>query len=91
MADIRIMELLLDPQAWVAFITLAALEIVLGIDNIIFITILANRLPESQRDKARRLGLMLAMGTRILLLLSLAWVMRLTEPLFEVIGYGLSG
>jgi len=91
MADIRIMELLLDPQAWVAFITLAALEIVLGIDNIIFITILANRLPESQRDKARRLGLMLAMGTRILLLLSLAWVMRLTEPLFEVMGYGLSG
>jgi predicted tellurium resistance membrane protein TerC len=91
LADIRIMELLLDPQAWVAFVTLAALEIVLGIDNIIFITILANRLPESQRDRARRLGLMLAMATRILLLLSLAWVMRLTEPLFDVWGYGLSG
>ena len=85
------MELLLDPQVWVAFVTLAALEIVLGIDNIIFITILANRLPESQRDKARRLGLMLAMVTRILLLLSLAWVMRLTEPLFEIAGHGLSG
>ena len=85
------MELLLDPQVWVAFVTLAALEIVLGIDNIIFITILANRLPESQRDKARRLGLLLAMGTRILLLLSLAWVMRLTEPLFEIAGHGLSG
>jgi predicted tellurium resistance membrane protein TerC len=82
---------LLDPQVWVAFVTLAALEIVLGIDNIIFITILANRLPESQRDKARRLGLLLAMGTRILLLLSLAWVMRLTEPLFEIAGHGLSG
>ncbi|MCB1819692.1 MAG: TerC family protein, partial [Gammaproteobacteria bacterium] len=74
------MELLLDPHVWAAFVTLAALEIVLGIDNIIFITILANRLPEAQRDKARRLGLLLAMGTRILLLLSLAWVMRLTEP-----------
>jgi len=85
------MELLLDPQIWVAFVTLAALEIVLGIDNIIFITILANRLPESQRDKARRLGLMLAMVMRIGLLLSLAWVMRLTEPLFEVLGYAVSG
>ena len=85
------MELLLDPQVWVAFVTLAALEIVLGIDNIIFITILANRLPESQRDKARRLGLLLAMGTRILLLLSLACVMRLTEPLFEIAGHGMSG
>lgn len=85
------MELLLDPQIWVAFVTLAALEIVLGIDNIIFITILANRLPASQRDKARRLGLMLAMVMRIGLLLSLAWVMRLTEPLFEVLGYAVSG
>jgi predicted tellurium resistance membrane protein TerC len=85
------MELLLDPQAWVAFLTLAALEIVLGIDNIIFITILANRLPESQRAKARRFGLLLAMGTRILLLLSLAWVMRLTEPLFTVLAHAVSG
>jgi predicted tellurium resistance membrane protein TerC len=85
------MELLLDPQVWVAFFTLAALEIVLGIDNIIFITILANRLPESQRDKARRLGLVLAMVMRILLLLSLAWVMRLTEPLFAILGHDISG
>ena len=85
------MELLLDPQAWVAFVTLAALEIVLGIDNIIFITILANRLPVEQRENARRFGLMLAMATRILLLLSLAWVMRLTEPLFEVVGHAVSG
>ena len=85
------MDLLLDPQVWAAFVTLAALEIVLGIDNIIFITILANRLPEAQRDRARRLGLLLAMGTRILLLLSLAWVMRLTEPLIEVLGHAISG
>lgn len=85
------MELLLDPQVWVAFVTLAALEIVLGIDNIIFITILANRLPESQRDKARRVGLLLAMVMRILLLLSLAWVMRLTEPLFAILGHDVSG
>ena len=85
------MDLLLDPQVWAAFVTLAALEIVLGIDNIIFITILANRLPEAQRDKARRLGLLLAMGTRILLLLSLAWVMRLTEPMIEVLGHAISG
>ena len=85
------MDLLLDPQVWAAFVTLAALEIVLGIDNIIFITILANRLPADQRDRARRLGLLLAMGTRILLLLSLAWVMRLTEPLIEVLGHAISG
>ncbi len=85
------MELLLDPHAWAAFLTLTALEIVLGIDNIIFITILANRLPVAQRDRARRLGLMLAMGTRILLLLSLAWVMRLTEPLFAIAGHAVSG
>ena len=85
------MELLLDPQAWIAFVTLAALEIVLGIDNIIFITILANRLPESQRASARRFGLMLAMVTRILLLLSLAWVMRLTEPLFSLMEHSVSG
>ena len=84
-------DILLDPQAWVAFFTLTALEVVLGIDNIIFITILANRLPESQREKARRLGLGVAMGTRILLLLSLAWVMRLTTPLFEVLGHAVSG
>jgi predicted tellurium resistance membrane protein TerC len=85
------MELLLDPHAWAAFLTLTALEIVLGIDNIIFITILANRLPEAQRGRARRYGLLLAMGTRILLLLSLAWVMRLTEPLFGILGHPVSG
>ncbi len=85
------MELLLDPHVWLAFATLTALEVVLGIDNIIFITILANRLPEGQRDRARRFGLLLAMATRILLLLSLAWVMRLTEPLFSVLEHAVSG
>jgi predicted tellurium resistance membrane protein TerC len=78
------MEWLLDPQAWIAFVTLTALEIVLGVDNIIFISILVGRLPEHQRQRGRTLGLALAMGTRIALLLSLAWVMTLTEPLFSV-------
>ena len=80
-----------DPNAWIALATLTALEIVLGIDNIIFISILAGRLPEARRDAARRLGLTLAMGTRIALLLSLAWIMRLTEPFFSVLGQGISG
>ena len=80
------MEWLADPNAWIALVTLTALEIVLGIDNIIFLTVLVGRLPESQRNLARTLGLALAMGTRILLLLSLAWIMSLTAPLFEVPG-----
>jgi predicted tellurium resistance membrane protein TerC len=86
-----VFDWLADPNAWIALATLTALEIVLGIDNIIFISILVGRLPEAQRDRARRLGLSLAMGTRILLLLSLAWIMRLTEPLFTVFGKGISG
>ena len=73
-----------DPNAWIALATLTALEIVLGIDNIIFISILVARVPENRRDLARRLGLGLAMGTRIALLLSLAWIMRLREPLFTI-------
>ncbi len=85
------MELLLDPAMWMAFLTLTALEIVLGIDNIIFIAILVNRLPEHLRAKARFFGLSLAMITRILLLLSLAWIMRLTEPLFTVLAQEISG
>ena len=85
------LEWVLDPSAWVALATLTLLEIVLGIDNIIFISILVGRLPEAQRQKARILGLGLAMGTRILLLLSLAWVMRLTDPLFTVLGEAISG
>ena len=85
------MEWLLDPQAWIALATLTALEIVLGIDNIIFISILVGRLPPEQRQKARTLGLGLAMGTRILLLMSLSWVMTLVEPLFTVMEHAISG
>jgi predicted tellurium resistance membrane protein TerC len=85
------MEWIADPQAWIALATLTALEIVLGIDNIIFITILAGRLPEHQRQQGRTIGLLLAMATRILLLLSLTWVMGLTEPLFEFFGRSISG
>jgi predicted tellurium resistance membrane protein TerC len=85
------MEWLSSPEIWVAFLTLTALEIVLGIDNIIFISILVSRLPKEQQPKARFFGLSLAMGTRILLLLSIAWVMRLTEVLFTVFDHGVSG
>ncbi|MGQ0526141.1 MAG: TerC family protein [Betaproteobacteria bacterium] len=85
------MEWLLDPHAWLALVTLAALEIVLGVDNIIFITILVGRLPEHQRNRARTLGLAFAMLTRIALLLSLAWIMTLTQPLFSIIGKEISG
>jgi predicted tellurium resistance membrane protein TerC len=85
------MEWLTSPEIWVAFLTLTALEIVLGIDNIIFISILVGRLPKEQQPKARFFGLALAMGTRILLLLSIAWVMRLTTDLFSVFDQGVSG
>lgn len=85
------MELLLDPQVWLAFVTLTALEIVLGIDNIIFISILVGRLPKAQQPKARLVGLTLAMVMRILLLLSIAWVMKLTAPWFAVLGNEISG
>src|SRR3569833_4216953 len=85
------LEWLADPQAWIALVTLTALEIVLGIDNINFISILVGRLPPERRDLARRLGLSLAMGTRIQLLLSLAWVMGLVDPLFSVAGLDISG
>jgi predicted tellurium resistance membrane protein TerC len=85
------MEWLLDPQAWLALATLTALEIVLGVDNIIFISILVGRLPEHQRARARTLGLAFAMLTRIGLLLSLAWIMTLTTPLFALLGKEISG
>jgi hypothetical protein len=78
------MEALLDPGLWIAFLTLTALEIVLGVDNIIMIAILVDRLPPERRASARFIGLVLAMGTRIALLLTLSWMMRLTEPLFTV-------
>ena len=80
-----------DPNAWLGLVTLTALEIVLGIDNIIFISILAGKLPPADQGKARKLGLMGAFVTRILLLLSIAWVVRLTRPLFELFGHGVSG
>ncbi|MDR0407939.1 MAG: TerC family protein [Campylobacteraceae bacterium] len=84
-------SLLSDPNAWIALATLTGLEIVLGIDNIIFIAILVGRLPAEKRQKARILGLSLAMGTRILLLLSLFWIMKLTKPLFTLFAYEFSG
>lgn len=84
-------EWITNPEAWVALFTLTALEIVLGIDNIIVISILVSRLPQAQRQSARILGLGLAMGTRILLLLSLAWMMRLTTPLFSVADIAITG
>ena len=85
------MELLTDPQAWIAFGTLTLLEIILGVDNVVFISILAGRLPEAQRAKARRVGLGLAMVIRILLLLSISWVIGLTAPLFTAVGQEISG
>jgi predicted tellurium resistance membrane protein TerC len=86
-----VLELLSDPDAWIAFLTLTALEVVLGIDNVVFISILAGKLPQAQRARARRIGLGLAMLFRIALLFSLAWVIGLTAPLFEVAGMEVSG
>jgi len=80
-----------DPQIWIGFLTLVALEIVLGIDNIIFISILAGKLPPEQRDRARVLGLGAALVSRLLLLFGLSWVVRLTDPLFAVFGHEISG
>jgi predicted tellurium resistance membrane protein TerC len=85
------MEWLSDPQAWIALLTLTVLEIVLGIDNVIFISILAGKLPATKQKKARTIGLAAAMVMRILLLLSLAWIIRLTAPLFTVLGVAISG
>ncbi|MEA9599328.1 TerC family protein [Polynucleobacter sp. AP-Sanab-80-C2] len=85
------LQLLSDPNAWIAFLTLSALEIVLGIDNIIFISVIANRLPIEIREKVRRFGLFFALATRILLLLSLTWVMSLTTPLFTLLDHSISG
>jgi predicted tellurium resistance membrane protein TerC len=85
------LQLISDPNVWVAFLTLSALEIVLGIDNIIFISVIANRLPLEIREKVRRFGLFFALITRILLLLSLSWVMGLTTPLFTFLEHPISG
>jgi predicted tellurium resistance membrane protein TerC len=85
------MELLSDPNVWIAFATLTLLELVLGIDNIIFISILAGKLPPDQQPRARFIGLSLALIMRVLLLFSLSWVMGLTAPLFAVLGHEISG
>lgn len=82
---------IVSPEAWVSLVTLTALEIVLGIDNIIFIAILCNKLEKEKRSKARIIGLAFAMITRIILLLSLFWIMKLTKPLFTIFGFGISG
>ncbi len=84
------MESLTDPQIWIALATLTFLEIVLGVDNIIFISILSGKLPPDQQPRARKIGLLGAMGTRVLLLLSLSWIVKLTKPLFTI-GQDISG
>lgn len=85
------MDWILDPQSWAALVTLTALEIVLGIDNIVFIVILAGKLPPDRQARGRTIGLAMAMITRILLLFSLTWIMRLTRPLFGILGEEISG
>lgn len=85
------MDWVTNPEIWIGFVTLVGLEIVLGIDNIIFISILAGKLPPEQRDKARKLGLLAALLSRLALLLALSWVVKLTAPMFEVFGQPISG
>ena len=85
------MQWLISPEAWIGLLTLTALEIVLGIDNVIFISIVSGKLPSARQDLARRTGLALAMITRILLLLSLTWIMGLTEPLMSILRFNLTG
>lgn len=85
------MDWISSPEAWIALGTLSVLEIVLGVDNVVFISVVTGRLPEEQQPKARRLGLLLAMVMRILLLFSISWVMKLTTPLFNALGRGISG
>jgi predicted tellurium resistance membrane protein TerC len=85
------LELLSDPQAWIALATLTALELVLGIDNIVFISILVDKLPVAQREKVRRIGLFMAMFMRVGLLLVLSWIVGLVAPLFTVLGQEISG
>jgi predicted tellurium resistance membrane protein TerC len=85
------MDWITQPETWIAFLTLVALELVLGVDNVIFISILAGKLPQNQQASARRTGIMLAVVTRILLLLSISWIIGLTEPFFSVLGFDISG
>jgi predicted tellurium resistance membrane protein TerC len=87
----NLIELFSSPEAWISLLTLAGLEIVLGIDNIVFITIVSGRLPVEKRLFARRMGLALALVTRLMLLFSLSWVMKLSTPLFSLFGHGVTG
>lgn len=82
---------LADPKLWIGFLTLTLLEIVLGIDNVVFISILAGKLPAEQQERARKLGLSLALITRILLLLGISWIAGLTKPLFDILGHPIAG
>ncbi len=84
------MDLLFDPQVWISLLTLTALEVVLGIDNLIFVAILANKLPPGQQDRARRIGLMLALGMRLALLASLSWLVGLTTPVLTLMDHAFS-
>ena len=84
------MDWLTDPQIWASLLTLTALEIVLGVDNLVFIAILAGRLPAERRDRARQIGLSLALITRLALLASIAWMIGLTRPLFDLFGHAVS-
>jgi len=84
------LELLTDPAAWASLVTLALLEIVLGVDNVIFLSIVTSRLPEAQQPRARRIGLLLALGGRVILLLALGWLIGLTAPLFAAFGQEVS-
>jgi predicted tellurium resistance membrane protein TerC len=85
------MEWLANPEIWLSLLTLTALEIVLGIDNLVFIAVLVGKLPKDQQPRARSLGIIMALVPRLLLLLAIAWVIGLTEPLFEIFGHGFSG
>src|SRR5688572_10780728 len=85
------MEWLADPQLWIAFLTLTVLELVLGIDNVIFISILSGKLPAEEQARARYIGLTLALVMRVILLFSLSWIIRLTAPLFTLLGQEVSG
>jgi predicted tellurium resistance membrane protein TerC len=85
------MDWITQPETWIAFLTLVVLELVLGVDNVIFISILAGKLPQEQQQRARTTGIMMAVITRILLLLSLSWIIGLTEPLFAIAGFEISG
>jgi len=85
------MDWISDPQIWIAFLTLVALELVLGVDNVIFISILAGKLPQHQQSKARKTGIALAVVSRVLLLLSLSWIIGLTTPIFSILDFHISG